>query len=98
MSIEVVYRVIKRDGNQAGEYMDKKLADAHDQRLDCIYTIVDLIEEKESGLSSDKLEGIAEHLIENRQNLMGALKKVKDLPKPESEQESNIEPINKAAS
>ena len=96
MPVEIIYRVIKRDGNQAGEYMDKKLADAHDQRLDCIYTIVDLIEEKESGLSPDSVEAIAEHLVDNRQDLLTALKKVKDMPKTMEDTPSNVEPLTKA--
>ncbi|BFM11952.1 hypothetical protein R50072_21050 [Simiduia litorea] len=85
MAIEIVYRVIKRNGEQAGEYMDKKLADAHDQRLDCVYTIVDLISAEETGLTEAAIEAIAERLIENRQDLMTALKKVKDLPVEEVE-------------
>ena len=88
MAIEIVYRVIKRNGEQAGEYMDKKLADAHDQRLDCVYTIVDLISEEETGLTESAIEAIAERLIENRHDLMTALKKVKDLPAEEVE--SNV--------
>ena len=88
MAIEIVYRVIKRNGEQAGEYMDKKLADAHDQRLDCVYTIVDLISTEETGLTEAAIEAIAERLIENRQDLMTALKKVKDLPTEEVE--SNV--------
>ena len=36
MTIEIVYRVRKPNGELAGEYMDKKQADAHDQKLDCI--------------------------------------------------------------
>lgn len=80
MAIEIVYRVLKRNGEQAGEYMDKKLADAHDQRLDCVYTIVDLISEEDTGLTETAIEAIAERLIDNRQDLMAALKKVKDLP------------------
>lgn len=84
MAIEIVYRVIKRNGEQAGEYMDKKLADAHDQRLDCVYTIVDLINEVDTGLTEAAVEAIAERLIENRQDLMNALKKVKDIPVDES--------------
>ena len=88
MAIEIVYRVIKRNGEQAGEYMDKKLADAHDQRLDCVYTIVDLISEEETGLTEAAIEAIAERLIENRHDLMTALKKVKDLPAEEVE--SNV--------
>ena len=88
MAIEIVFRVIKRNGEQAGEYMDKKLADAHDQRLDCVYTIVDLISEEETGLTESAIEAIAERLIENRHDLMTALKKVKDLPAEEVE--SNV--------
>ena len=68
--------------------MDKKLADAHDQRLDCVYTIVDLISEEETGLTESAIEAIAERLIENRHDLMTALKKVKDLPAEEVE--SNV--------
>lgn len=89
MAIEVVYRVLKRNGEQAGEYMDKKLADAHDQRLDCVYTIVDLISEEETGLTESAIESIAERLIDNRQDLMAALKKVKDMPKAEPESEGS---------
>ncbi|AFU97997.1 YebG family protein [Simiduia agarivorans] len=92
MAIEIVYRVIKRNGEQAGEYMDKKLADAHDQRLDCVYTIVDLISDVETGLGEDKVEMIAEKLIDNRQDLMAALKKVKDLPTPAEDE--NVTPIS----
>ncbi|UTA46502.1 YebG family protein [Simiduia sp. 21SJ11W-1] len=90
MAIEVVYRVLKRNGEQAGEYMDKKLADAHDQRLDCVYTIVDLISEEDTGLTEAAIEAIAERLIDNRQDLMAALKKVKDLPQSEPEAENNV--------
>lgn len=85
MAIEIVYRVIKRNGEQAGEYMDKKLADAHDQRLDCVYTIVDLLNAEDTGLSEPALEAIAERLIDNRNELMAALKKVKDLPDAETD-------------
>lgn len=92
MAIEIVYRVIKRNGEQAGEYMDKKLADAHDQRLDCVYTIVDLINEVDTGLSEAAVEAIAEKMIDNRQDLMTALKKVKDLPA--SDTEENVTPIS----
>lgn len=95
MAIEIVYRVIKRNGEQAGEYMDKKLADAHDQRLDCVYTIVDLISDVETGLGEDKVEMIAEKLIDNRQDLMAALKKVKDLPTPAEDE--NVTPISAAS-
>ncbi|MDN3640107.1 YebG family protein [Simiduia curdlanivorans] len=95
MAIEIVYRVIKRNGEQAGEYMDKKLADAHDQRLDCVYTIVDLISAEETGLTEAAIEAIAERLIENRQDLMTALKKVKDLPVEEAD--SNITPLSEAS-
>jgi dsDNA-binding SOS-regulon protein len=83
MAIEIVYRVLKRNGEQAGEYMDKKLADAHDQRLDCVYTIVDLISEEDTGLSEANIEALAERLIDNRHDVIAALKKVKDLPAAE---------------
>ena len=95
MAIEIVYRVIKRNGEQAGEYMDKKLADAHDQRLDCVYTIVDLISEEDTGLAEAAIEKIAERLIDNRQDLMAALKKVKDLPTEEAE--SNVTTLSQAS-
>ncbi|MBB3168674.1 YebG family protein [Simiduia aestuariiviva] len=94
MAIEIVYRVLKRNGEQAGEYMDKKLADAHDQRLDCVYTIVDLISEEDTGLTESAIEALAERLIDNRQDLMSALKKVKDLP--QAEPESNVASLAQA--
>ena len=94
MAIEIVYRVLKRNGEQAGEYMDKKLADAHDQRLDCVYTIVDLISEQDTGLTEAAIENIAERLIDNRHDLMAALKKVKDLP--QAEPESNVTSLAEA--
>ena len=98
MSIEVIYRVMKTNGELAGEYMDKKLADAHDQKLDGIYAIVDLISEQTKDLDAEVMEGIAEHLVNNKQVVMGALKKVKDLPAGETPRrehghESNVEAI-----
>lgn len=80
MSVEIVYRVVKTNGELAGEYMDKKLADAHDQKLDCIYTLVELMLEKSSHLDEASAEKIAEHLVDNKAELMSALKKVKDVP------------------
>jgi dsDNA-binding SOS-regulon protein len=101
MSIEVIYRVLKSNGELAGEYMDRKLAEAHDQKLDCIYAIVDLIADHAKGLDAKVIEGIAEHLVNNRQTVMNALKKVKDVA-PEEPQaaprasDSNVEPIASA--
>lgn len=80
MSVEVVYRVVKTNGELAGEYMDKKLADAHDQKLDCIYTLVELMLEKSDALNEAAAEKIAEHMVDNKTEIMSALKKVKDLP------------------
>ncbi|NJO13558.1 MAG: YebG family protein, partial [Gammaproteobacteria bacterium] len=87
MTIEVIYRVLKSNGELAGEYMDRKLAEAHDQKLDCIYAIVDLIADHAKGLDTKVIEGIAEHLVNNRQAVMSALKKVKDVA-PEEPQAS----------
>ncbi len=107
MTIEVVYRVKKPNGELAGEYMDKKQADAHDQKLDCIYTIVDLIQSECEQLDDAVSEQIAECMVENKQMLMGALKKVKDQPnsKPEPSMEEsasiegeNVTPLKQAAS
>jgi uncharacterized protein len=101
MSIEVIYRVLKANGELAGEYMDRKLADAHDQKLDCIYAIVDLITEHSKGLDAKVIEGIAEHLVNNKQVVMSALKKVKDVaaeevPAPARANDSNVESITSA--
>src|SRR5687767_2010907 len=101
MSIEVIYRVLKSNGELAGEHMDRKLAEAHDQKLDCIYAIVDLIAEHSKGLDAKAIEGIAEHLVNNRQTVMNALKKVKDVApeEPQSSQrasDSNVESIASA--
>jgi len=100
MSIEVIYRVLKNDGELAGEYMDKKLADSHDQKLDCIYTIADLILEQSTQLGAETAEAIAEYLANNKQTLLNALKKVKDMPKQEAEnnqaEKSNVESLSSA--
>jgi uncharacterized protein len=101
MSIEVIYRVLKSNGELAGEYMDRKLAEAHDQKLDCIYAIVDLITEQAKGLDTKVIEGIAEHLVNNRQTVMSALKKVKETapeeaPSPQRASDSNVESITSA--
>lgn len=102
MSIEVIYRVLKADGELAGEYMDKKLADSHDQKLDCIYIIADLMLEQAKQLGAETAEAIAEHLVNNKQSVLNALKKVKDVPKQETENEtsqvekSNVEPLPSA--
>jgi len=98
MSIEVIYRVLKSNGELAGEYMDRKLAEAHDQKLDCIYAIVDLIAEQAKGLDTKVIEGIAEHLVNNKQTVMNALKKVKDVAaeepqSPQRSSDSNVESI-----
>jgi len=98
MSIEVIYRVLKANGELAGEYMDRKLADAHDQKLDCIYAIVDLIGEHAKGLDTKVIEGIAEHLVNNKQAIITALKKVKDVAADEPQSpprvsDSNVESI-----
>ena len=93
MTIEIVYRVKKSNGELAGEYMDKKEADAHDRKLDCIYTIVDLMVEGSSDLDLDLMEVIAEKLVERKQELINALKKVKDFPaKHEARDLHNITP------
>ncbi|GAB1264873.1 YebG family protein [Aurantivibrio infirmus] len=98
MSIEVIYRVLKTNGELAGEYMDKKLADSHDQKLDCIYTITDLMLEASKALDADTAEGIAEHLVNNKQTMLDALKKVKEFTKPQTEMEfkesSNVETLD----
>jgi dsDNA-binding SOS-regulon protein len=101
MSIEVIYRVLKSNGELAGEYMDRKLAEAHDQKLDCIYAIVDVIAEQAKGLDKKVIEGIAEHLVNNRQAVMIALKKVKDVAPEETQSlqravDSNVESITSA--
>ncbi len=101
MTIEIIYRVKKPNGELAGEYMDKKEADAHDRRLDCIYTIVDLMVEGSSDLDLDLMEVIAEKLVERKQELMTALKKVKDSPAKDEarglhnlDSDSNVETLN----
>ncbi len=91
MSVEVVYRVVKTNGELAGEYMDKKLADAHDQKLDCIYTLVELMLEKSDALNEAAAEKIAEHMVDNKAALMNALKKVKDAQSPS---DSKKQPVN----
>jgi len=101
MSIEVIYRVLKSDGELAGEYMDRKLAEAHDQKLDCIYAIVELIAEQAKGLDAKIVERIAEHLVNNKQTVMNALKKVKDVAPDELQSsqrgvDSNVESIASA--
>ncbi len=83
MSIEVIYRVLKSNGELAGEYMDKKEADAHDQKLDCIYVIAELVQEATS-LSDEAAEKVAEHLVQKRADVMSALKKVKDTAPPKT--------------
>jgi dsDNA-binding SOS-regulon protein len=96
MSIEVIYRVLKQNGELAGEYMDKKLADSHDQKLDSIYAIADLIKEQAKDLDFAVVEGIAEHLVDNRQAVVAALKKIKDSPadpKANSGKGSNVETL-----
>jgi dsDNA-binding SOS-regulon protein len=98
MSIEVIYRVLKSNGELAGEYMDRKLAEAHDQKLDCINAIAELIAEQSKGLDAKVIEGIAEHLVNNKQVVMNALKKVKDVASEEAQSppraiDSNVEPI-----
>lgn len=80
MSVEVIYRVLKTNGELAGEYMDKKQADAHDQKLDCIYTLVELVLEHAKDIEESVAEGIAEHLVDNKSVVLSALKKVKDTP------------------
>ncbi len=94
MSIEVIYRVLKSNGELAGEYMDRKLADAHDQKLDCIYTIVDLIAEQAKGLDAKVIEGIAEHLVNNKQAVISALKKVKDIAPDETQSQQRVTDSN----
>ena|ERR1044071_3601334 len=101
MSIEVIYRVLKANGELAGEYMDRKLAEAHDQKLDCIYAIVELITEQAKGLDTKVIEGIAEHLVNNKQAVLTALKKVKDVAPEETQSaarsaDSNVESITSA--
>jgi dsDNA-binding SOS-regulon protein len=101
MSIEVIYRVLKANGELAGEYMDRKLADAHDQKLDCIYAIVDLIAEQTKGLDTKVVEAIAEQLVNNKQAVISALKKVKDLApdetqSPQRASDANVESITSA--
>lgn len=101
MSIEVIYRVLKSNGELAGEYMDRKLAEAHDQKLDCIYAIVDLISQQAKGLDAKIIEGIAEHLVNNKQAVVNALKKVKDVAaeepsSPQRASDSNVESIASA--
>jgi dsDNA-binding SOS-regulon protein len=101
MSIEVIYRVLKANGELAGEYMDRKLAEAHDLKLDCISAIVDLIEEPAKGVDPKVIEAIAEHLVNHKQALVAALKKVKDVaaedaPSPQRAADSNVESITAA--
>lgn len=91
MAIEVVYRVKKPNGELAGEYMDKKQADAHDQKLDCIYTIVDLIQSECDQLEDSVSEQIAECMVDNRQLLMASLKKVKDAPAAKPGEEGGMD-------
>jgi len=83
MSITTVYRVLKTNGELAGEYVDKKLADAHDQKLDGIYAISELIEAKAPELSVQVVEAIAEHLVDNKSAVLAALKKIKDIASEE---------------
>ncbi|WNO09205.1 YebG family protein [Teredinibacter sp. KSP-S5-2] len=100
MTIEVVYRVKKPNGELAGEYMDKKLADAHDQKLDCIYTIAELIQENCKELNEDLSEQVAECLVDNRDLLVSSLKKVKSIPGESTsskEAESSVTPLKQAS-
>jgi len=98
MSIETIYRVRKHNGELAGEYMDKKEADAHDQKLDGIFAIAELISEQAQDLDEAKADAIAEHLVNNKPAVMAALKKIKDRPakdKPQAkaERDSNVEAL-----
>ena len=78
MSIQTIYRVLKNNGDLAGEYMDKKLADLHDQKLDSISAIAELISEQAPNLDEAEVEAIAEHLVNNKANLMAALIYLRD--------------------
>lgn len=97
MTIQTIYRVLKNNGDLAGEYMDKKLADLHDQKLDSISAIAELISEQSPNLGEAEVEAIAEHLVNNKANLMAALKKIKDLPAETKTEEkaasSNVEAL-----
>ena len=96
MTIEVIYRVLKTNGELAGEYMDKKLADAHDQKLDCIYMIADLICTAAPELAGDKADRIAERLVDNKAEITSALKKVKGVVKSADAGHSNIKILGPA--
>lgn len=106
MSIETVYRVIKANGDLAGEYMDKKQADLHDQKLDCIYLIAELVGASPVSLDDAQAERVAEYLVDNKAQVLSALKKVKldTVTHSEPHQQNrptdiddNVEPLKKAA-
>ena len=80
MAIELIYRIRDRKGIIQGEYMDKKTADIIDQRLDVMYDLSDSMRELDAGLSDDQAEKLAVWMMDNREDLMKSLKRVKDIP------------------
>lgn len=81
MAIELIYRVRDRKGNIQGEYMDKKTADIIDHRLDVMYELSDCMADLDVGLSEAQTEKLALWMMDNRQDLIKSLKRVKDIPK-----------------
>lgn len=80
MAIEIVYRVIDRNGKVVGEYMDSKLANIIDKRTDVMYEMADKL--IATGLSEAQADSAAEMILNSRADFMELLKSVKDIPAP----------------
>lgn len=82
MAIEVIYRVTDRKGKVVGEYMDSKLANIIDKRMDVMYEIADRL--IATGLDESQADVTAEMILNSRNDFMDLLKSVKDIPTPKS--------------
>jgi dsDNA-binding SOS-regulon protein len=80
MAVELIYRIRDRKGNIQGEYMEKKTADIIDQRLDVMYELSDSMHYLDASLSETQTEKLALWMMDNREELMKSLKRVKDIP------------------
>jgi len=80
MAIEVIYRVTDKHGKVVGEYMDSKLANIIDKRMDVMYEMSEKL--IETGLSEEQADQAAELILNERQMFMDLLKSVKDIPTP----------------
>ncbi|WP_415913020.1 YebG family protein [Neptuniibacter sp. QD37_11] len=83
MPIINVYRVVDRKGNLIGEYMDKKVADIVDKRMDAQYDLADKMQELGLELTEQQCEALGGWMVEAREDIKDVLKGLKDIPDDE---------------